>query len=399
MPNYGYEIGRGYQSAGEDIAKGLTIAIARSKKQHDTAEAVQGILDIARRMQYPDQKSGKVTNFFKDDQLQYIQRLIDQKKYHAAGQAEAAMGMGKDMYGRIQIAAAKQAAAAEKAQQIQKQMQQGPIMATTPQGERAMYNPHTGTWGPPPSLPRDSSGQTTTEQQNFQKAMSAQQAAQANTQRAGFNVLLKSMNVSPQDLYDTTKATPGVLVPDRGFFATADYMPAQAEKSGGRTIGADPAQLPPDPTHVRLGYVPPSKELFARGDKKNLPVKPGNPGHVITMDEFNALRDAQAQLAGPTADQAWKWMNTSPEATQTDYNGNPWTEESIDQYKKLLPGVRKQFQKQIAEGFEIPKQEVTTTTAPAQAPAAAFPITKEPVTTVPDEPVVSEDAADQNEGY
>jgi hypothetical protein len=305
----------------------------------------------------------------------------------------------------MQTAAAKQAAAYQKAQEQQQIMQQGPVTVQDKTGRRYLYNPHTGAYQTDTAIPRNEAGQTTEEQQNFQKAMQAQQSAQQNTQRAGFNVLLKSMNVSPQDLYDTNKAQPGVLVPGRGFFPTADYEQAAVEKNkAGQQIGADTSALPPDATHVRVGYVPPSDEVFQRGNKKGLPVKPGNPGHILTTDEFNALRDAQAQLAGPTADQAWKWMNTSPEATQTDYNGNPWTPDSIDQYNKLLPGVRSRFQKQIAEGFEIPKQEVTTTTAPAQAPAAAFPITQTPVTTVPDQTdqqdsQVSDEAAAQNEGY
>jgi hypothetical protein len=230
--------------------------------------------------------------------------------------------------------------------------------------------------------------------------MSAQQTAQQNTQRAGFNVLLKNLNLSPQSLFDTTKQTPGTVVPGRGFLPTADFMP---DKPKGQM--ADPATLPPDATHVAVGYRPPKTDN--KGNlvmSKGKPVDPGDPGRVLSLDEFNALRDAQAQLAGPTADAAWKWMNTSPEATQTDYNGNPWTPDSIDQYNKLLPGVRARFQKQVAEGFEIPKQEVTTTTAPAQAPAAAFPITPQPVTTVPDQPdtqesQVSDEAAAQNEGY
>jgi hypothetical protein len=400
MPNYGYDYGaglaHGITHGSDELAKGIIAAHVQAKKQHADAEGVQGLLDIARRMQYPDQKTGKPTNFFKDEQLQYIQRLIDQKKYHAAGQAEAAMGIGKDMYTRIQSAAAKQAAAYQKAQEQQQIMQQGPVTVQDKTGRRYIYNPHTGAYQTDTAVPRNAAGETTPEQQNFQKAMIAQQTAQQNTQRAGFNVLLKNLNLSPQALFDTTKQTPGTVVPGRGFLPTADFMP---DKPKGQM--ADPGQAPPDATHVAIGYRPPSTELIKSGKKKGQPVDPGDPGRVLSQDEFNALRDAQAQLAGPTANQAWQWMNTSPETTQTDFNGNPWTPDSIDEYNKLLPGVQKQFHKQIAEGFELPKQEVTTTTAPPQPPTAAFPVAPQPVTTVPDQQdqTVSDEAAAQNEGY
>jgi len=383
MPDYyGASIAHGYASAGEDIAKGITAAYLQHKKQQADAEGVQGLLDIASRMQVPDPKTGKPTQFFKDEQLQYVQRLIDQKKFKAAGAAEAALGIGRDMNMRIQTAAAKQQAALQKAQQEQAAMQQGPITATDPSGRRYLYNQHTKTYQTDTAVPRDASGQTTEEQQNFQKAMLSQQAAQQNVQRTGFNVLLKSMNLSPQSLFDTTKHMPGTVVPGRGFLPTADFMPT---KDKGQL--ADPATTPPDTTHISIGYRPPATDDKGRlkVDKRGKPIDPGDQGRVLSIQEFNALRDAQAQLAGPEASNAWKWMNTSPDTTQTDFNGNPWTPDSIDQYNKLKPQVEKRFHEDIAKGFELPKQEITTTTAPPAAPAAAFPQGAVPV--VPTNPL------------
>ena len=47
--------------------------------------------------------------------------------------------------------------------------------------------------------------------------------------------------------------------------------------------------------------------------------------------------------------------------------------------------VEKRFHEDIAKGFELPKQEITTTTAPPAAPAAAFPQGAVPV--VPTNPL------------
>src|SRR6266478_1350934 len=83
--------------AGENLAKGL----AKYRKDSQDLQAIQGMLDVARRIQTPDQKTGKPKNFFSDQQIQDIQRLIDTRNAKAAGAQEMALGIGKGMVDRI----------------------------------------------------------------------------------------------------------------------------------------------------------------------------------------------------------------------------------------------------------------------------------------------------------
>lgn len=396
MADYGQSAGAIYSHGGQVMAENLRHgfdALARqhaaAQKEQQDASAVQGLLDMAKRFQMPDAKTGKPQNVFKDEHIQAIQRMIDQKQYKAAGAAEAAIGIGKDFVNRYQTAYAKQSAAVQKAQQQQQVMQQGPITTTDSSGRRYIYNPHTGAYQTDTAMPRNAAGQTTEEQQKLQLDMQAKLDAQQKLQRDQYSKLLGSMNLSPQALFNPQKQEKGTFVQGRGFLSAGDVQPS-------------PGAPPTDPTHVRIGYQPASTEVFKAGNKKGQPVNPGNPGRVLSMDELHALQDTQAQLAGPDATNAWAWLNTSPDKTQTDFNGNPWTEDSIDQYKKLYPKVQARFAKDVAQGFEVPKQEVTTTTAPATPPTAAF--STEPVAPLPaedtgDQSQVSDEAADQNPGY
>lgn len=373
------DIGRGYRSAGDDLAEMFKEFGKRHDKEKAMREVVQGYLNVAKGIQTQDPKTGKPKPFFTEDQLSTVQHLLDRHQAYQAGSAAAAMGMGKNMVQTVRTAEAKQAAAAEKAKAQQQTMMQGPVTTTDRTGRGYIWNPHTGAWQTNTAVPRNTAGQTTEEQANLQKDMQTKMAAQQQLQRTGFATALKSMNLSPQALFDPSKQESGTVVPGRGFL-NGDAMVNEYGTG-------DPNQPPPEFTHVRIGYEPPQLDKNGKVavDKKGKPIDPGVPGRVLSLPEFNALRDTQASLAGPTASDAWKWINTNPASTQTDFNGNPWTEESIAQYNKLLPGVSKQFNKQIAQGFELPAQKTETTTAPAAAPAAMFPQSDQPVTLPPPE--------------
>jgi hypothetical protein len=375
---YGASIAHGYAAAGDDIAKGITAAFAQSQKQHHEAEGVQGLLDIAKRMQIPDQKSGKPTNFFKDEQLQYVQRLIDNKKYHAAGQAEAALGIGKDMYNRIQTAAAKQQDAIAKQQRIQQQINQGPILATVPGHGTYMGNPNTGTYSADTNVPRNAMGMTAEQQLNMQKgvnkdanaAATAQFKAQEYAKSAQtkiFNAYLKSSGISsPTDLFDPSIQQGGVFDSRTGFVQT------------------DPTAGPQ--SHIRIYHKPPETD-----DKGKVILNAqGNPvgaraGVVLPTSQVVDMQNAAASMAGPQAVQALQWLRQNP------------TNEHAS-------AVAAEISKRMGQVDQAPEPKAFDPTPPSQLPAsppaAAFQTGDQPVTGGgDDESQVSQEAADQNPGY
>jgi hypothetical protein len=302
-----------------------------------------------------------VKNFFQDDQLQYVQRLIDNKKYHAAGQAEAALGIGKDMATRIQSAAAKQQDAIAKQQRIQQQIQQGPILTTVPGHGTYMANPNTGTFAADSNVPRNAMGMTAEQQLNLQKgvnkdanaAATAQFKAQEQAKLAQtkiFNAFVKSNGInSVTDLFDPTIMQGGTADPTSGF-------------------REQPADVPH--THIRFYHKP--------DDTKN-------PGVVLPTQQVIDMQNAGASLAGPQAVQALQWLRQNPS-------------------NEHASAVAAEISKRMGQVDQAPEPKPFTPTPPSQLPAsppaAAYQQGDQPVTGgVDDSSQVSQEAADQNPGY
>ena len=342
-------LGSGISSAGDDIGNAIArmgIQMQKDKQDHET---VQAMLDSAKQMQVPDMRTGKPKNFFSDDQLHHIQRLIDQKKYHAAGAMEATFGIGKDMFNRIQTAAAKQQAALDAENQRQRAMQQGPVLTTVP--GHGNYRWTGKEYVPDTAVPRNQMGLSAEDQLNLQRgvnkdanqAQTAQFKAQEYAKTAQtkiFNAFLKSNGIdSPTDLFDPTIQQGGVASPQTGFVQT------------------DPANGPQ--THIRFYHKPPEV------DDKGNPIlnAQGNPvggkfGVTLPTSQVVDMQNAAASLAGPQAVQALQWLRENPD-------------------NKHASAVAAEISKRMGEIDQapapVPFNPTPPSQAPAQAPAAAYP--------------------------
>ena len=76
----------GQSSAGAQLGHGIGMLFAGIRQRQLQAQQVQGLLDGARRLMITDQSTGKQKTFFTNQQLDPIQRLIDQKNWAAAAQ-------------------------------------------------------------------------------------------------------------------------------------------------------------------------------------------------------------------------------------------------------------------------------------------------------------------------
>lgn len=371
MADYGYgaALGHVYQSAGDDIAKGITAAHKQAMKQHQDAEGVQALLDIAHRFNIPDPKTGKPVPVLKEEHYQYIKGLIDNKKYHAAGQAEAAFGITKDMIPRWQAAAAKQAAAYQQAQETARMQQQslgGPYQMTDAQGNKYRGNMNDKgiiQWYPDTAVPKNQMGLNAKEQFDMQRGMvkdaNAAQSAQFKAEQQAtvarnkaFSGLLKGVGIqSPTDLFDPTIQQGGVADPQTGFTQT------------------DPSQGPQ--SHIRLYHQPPSSP----------DAKDGKLGIVLPTTDVVKLQDQAASMAGPQAVQALQWLRQNPS-------------------NEHAAAVRDEIIKRTGEATKAPDPATFTPTqpsfAPPSAPAQPYPQQQQPVD---DTSQVSQEAADQNPGY
>ncbi len=335
------DIGQGIHESAVGFAEAYQRTRHRIDQEHNDAQIAQALLDTARSMHIPDQKTGKPTQFFKDDQLQYVQRLIDQKKFKAAGAAEAAMGIGKDMLNRIGTAAAKQQAA-------QQAIQQGPVLTTVP--GHGNYRWTGKEYVPDTAVPRNQMGLSADQQLDLQRGISkdanAAQTAQFKAQQQAkvaqtkiFNAFLKSNGISsPTDLFDPSIQQGGVFDPRTGFVQT------------------DPNAGPQ--SHIRLYHKP------GEMDDQGKPVldRSGNPvgakaGVVLPTSQVVDMQNAAASMAGPQALQALDWLRQNPDS-------------------KHAAAVAAEISRRMGEIDQAPAPTDFSPTppsfAPAQPPTAAF---------------------------
>src|SRR5947199_8011436 len=87
-------------SFGNSIAEGIKYYQTRYEREKQMLDTVQGYLDVAKKLQVQDPKTGKPKNFFNDEQLNTVQQLIKEHKAYQAGSTAAALGIGKGLLQR-----------------------------------------------------------------------------------------------------------------------------------------------------------------------------------------------------------------------------------------------------------------------------------------------------------
>lgn len=288
---------------GSSIADGIKEYQTRYEKDKQMLDTVQGYLDVAKKLQVPDPKTGKPKNFFNDEQLNTVQQLIKEKKAYQAGATASALGIGKGILQRAQSA---------------QELQSGPV-TTVKEGIRYRLTPH-GEWLPVNAPPRNAMGQTPTQQANLQMKVQAQQSRGAAAQQAGLDKQLQTVGLDRASLFDPSVQQPGYMVD--GKFQTPDDVsndprwkyhtdsegniisPGKLDTAAGKTT--EHVTDFGDPSHIRVGYVPPVTDATGKS-------KGGNPGTVLAATQLQAYQDAAAKAAGPQASQALQWMRANPE--------------------------------------------------------------------------------------
>lgn len=373
------DAGQIYSDMGQHVGHNIEHAYQiyqQGQRKQDTSKALYGYLDMARRLEVPDPKTGKPKTVFDQKSLDIIESMLAHHNTAGAAAQEAAMGIGRGMVERYQNAAAKQQAAFQKQQDLQQSVQQGPILTTVP--GRGNYRWTGKEYVPDTAVPRNTMGLDANQQLDLQKGIAkdanqaqlaqfkAQQQAKI-AQTKAFSAFLKSNGIaSPTDLFDPTIQEGGAFDPGKGF------VNKQPDQQG-------------DPTHIRFYYRPPDKDESGN-PKLNAQ---GNPvgekrGVVLPTTQVIGLQDAAAQMAGPQAVQALQWLRQNPD-------------------NKHASAVANEISRRMSEVPQAPTpapfNPSPPSAAPAQPPTAAFQQGQQPTVVTPDETDVSDEAADQNPGY
>jgi hypothetical protein len=347
--NHGYYSGQsqGFSAFGH----GIGLLIGNTIRRGQQAQQVQGLVDAARRLMITDPATGKQKPWFTNQQLDPIQRLLDQHQAAQAGQLATFMGINNTLSQRVQ-------AADQKAQwmahprvtidgvnylktpggglKVDTGEPRDPVTLQTPQqqismgfdyqkGARAAQTQQNaeletqlGKIGPK-GISRynlfDPDAQTFGTFQNgqFVPHDDQQQAAQVAQQPQG---------VGPQIASALSNA--GITLPDLGAYSTAldaigggigpayDYIQQQqAQQAQAQQAATQAAGAPqPDPTHVMFGYVPPQKAQPKTATTPYIPAQPAG-GAAMPVAQLNALQD--------------KAVGVAPPVTVTDEQGNPKT--------------------------------------------------------------------------
>jgi hypothetical protein len=310
MADVGEMYRQGLSSFGHNLAEGIKDYQTRYERDKAMLDTVQGYLDVAKKLQVPDPKTGKPKNFFSDEQLNTVQQLIKERKAYQAGATASALGIGK---GLIQRAAA---------------ASQSPFISHD--NRRYLLNPKTGAVKPDTAQQRDQFGETRATQfnQKFRLNQSEQRALAAK--QKGVDEMLKPYKLTRGDLFDTAKVQPGTLDKDGTF---TPFTPPSAQPNapkGGPSFanifgGLAPTDLPMSdegsqssdtstpapkqakPTHVLVGYTPPTyvPEMKAGSDGSPVPTgkykitNKGTPGTVLSNDQYQSLQDSVAEAGHP----------------------------------------------------------------------------------------------------
>jgi hypothetical protein len=228
------DAGEIYAQFGQHLGHSIAEMVAENHKKQQQAQLMQGYLDMARRMEIPDPQTGKTKSVFDQKSLDIIENMLAHHNTAGAAAQEAAMGIGKGMMERYQVAAAKQQAAIDKQARLQQLIRQGPITDTGPQGQPYIANPNTGTWSTNTAKPQNEMGLTAEDQlklqQGIHKDATQAQMAQFKAQQQAklsqtkiFSAFLKSNGIhSPTDLFDPSVQEGGAATPQTGFVNTCD---------------------------------------------------------------------------------------------------------------------------------------------------------------------------------
>jgi hypothetical protein len=365
--NHGYYTGQSHGFGA--LGQGIGLLIGKTIQRRQQAQQVQGLVDAARRLMITDPATGKQKPWFTNQQLDPIQRLLDQHQAQQAGQLATFMGINNTLSQRVQAADQKAQWMANPRVTINgipylKTPQGGlkpdtgearsPITGeTVPQQTERQFKSATGQRAAqtqqnteleqqlakigPTGISRfnlfDDSAQTKGTFQNGQfvpqgqpppaaaAAVQSAQAAQAAQQSQPFAGVANALSRSGVRLPDLGQYTPYLDLAGPGLGPIYDTIQQQQQGSAQAAQAVQSAQAQQtaaagapqaDPTHVMFGYAPPQPAQPA--DKATgrpyIAAKPGG-GASMTIAELNALQD--------------KAVGVAPPVTVTDEQGNPKT--------------------------------------------------------------------------
>jgi hypothetical protein len=361
--NHGYYTGQSHGFGA--LGQGIGLLIGKTIQRGQQAQQVQGLVDAARRLMITDPATGKQKPWFTNQQLDPIQRLLDQHQSAQAAQLAAFTGINNTLSQRVQ-----------KADQTAQWMANPRIMINgIPYLKRPNFTivPDTGEARSP------TTGETVPQQTERQfKSAGGQRAAQTQ-QNSELETQLGKIGpkgISRYNLFDpdaqtfgtfqngqfvphdnqqqaaqvaqspqgvggqvaNTLSNVGITLPDLGPYSTAldaigggigpayDYIQQQqAQQAQAQQAAAQKAGAPqPDPTHVMFGYVPSQKAQPKTATTPYIPAQPAG-GASIPVSVLNSLQD--------------KAVGIAPPVTALDDNGNP---------KKNPDGTPMQFSAQQA---------------------------------------------------